>query len=122
MPTRRSRSAVAGPTPGMTVTCIGRSSSCSVPGGTTTSPSGLSRSLATLAMNFELPIPTEAVSPPVASATLARSSSANAVTVGTSRSSSCAAARSTNASSRLSGSTSGETARSSPITIVLASR
>ncbi len=58
IPTRRSRSAVAGPTPGMTVTCIGRSSSCSVPGGTTTRPSGLSRSLATLAMNFEVPIPT----------------------------------------------------------------
>ena len=63
-----------------------------------------------------------AVRPPVASVTLVRSSSANAVTVGTSRSSSCASARSTNASSRLSGSTSGETARSSPITIPLASR
>ena len=67
MPARRSRSAVAGPTPGMTVTCIGRSRSCSVPGATTTRPSGLSRSLATLAMNLELPMPTDAVSPPVAS-------------------------------------------------------
>ena len=65
MPARRSRSAVAGPTPGITVTCIGRSRSCSVPGGTTTSPSGFSRSLATLAMNFEVPMPTDAVSPPV---------------------------------------------------------
>ena len=57
MPTRRSRSAVAGPTPGITVTCIGRSRSCSVPGTTTTRPSGLSRSEATLAMNFEVPRP-----------------------------------------------------------------
>ena len=32
-PIRRSRSAVAGPTPGITVTCIGRSRSRSVPGG-----------------------------------------------------------------------------------------
>ena len=56
MPARRSRSVVAGPTPGMTDTCIGRSRSVSVPGGTTTRPSGLSRSLATLAMNFEVPI------------------------------------------------------------------
>ena len=75
IPARRSRSAVAGPTPGMTVTCIGRSSSCSHPGATTTSPSGLSRSLATLAMNFDVPIPTEAVSPPVTSRTRCRSCS-----------------------------------------------
>ena len=57
-----------------------------MPGATTTSPSGLSRSLATLAMNFEEPMPTEAVSPPVTSWTAARSSSATAVTVATSRS------------------------------------
>ena len=74
MPARRSRSAVAGPTPGITVTCIGRSRSCSVPGATTTRPSGLSRSLATLAMNFEVPMPTDAVSPPVTSWTRGRSS------------------------------------------------
>ncbi len=79
-PDRRSRSAVAGPTPGMTVTLIGRRRSCSVPGGTTTSPSGLSRSLATLAMNFEVPMPTLAVRPPDTSCTRWRSSSANAVT------------------------------------------
>ena len=57
MPARRSRSVVAGPTPGITETCIGRSRSISVPGGTTTRPSGLSRSLATLAMNFDVPTP-----------------------------------------------------------------
>ena len=81
MPARRRRSAVAGPTPGMTVTCIGRSSSTSVPALTTTRPSGLSRSLATLAMNFDVPIPTEAVSPPVTSRTVARTSSARARTL-----------------------------------------
>ena len=122
MPARRSRSAVAGPTPGMTVTCIGRSSSTSVPGGTTTSPSGLSRSLATLAMNFEVPIPTDAVSPPVTSTIRSRSSSANAVTSATSRPGSSARSRSTNASSSESGSTSGDTDRSSSITRRLASR
>ena len=42
-----------------------------MPGATTTSPSGLSRSLATLAMNLDVPTPTDAVSPPVASATRA---------------------------------------------------
>jgi hypothetical protein len=106
----------------MTVTLMGRSSSRSVPGATTTRPSGLSRSLATLAMNFEVPTPTLAVSPDVASCTRARRSSANAVTVATSRSGSPAVSRSTNASSRLSGSIRGLAARSSPITIALASR
>ena len=48
MPARRSRSAVAGPTPGITVTFIGRSRSSSVPGGTTVIPSGLSSSLGDL--------------------------------------------------------------------------
>ena len=99
-----------------------------MPGGTTTSPSGLSRSLATFAMNFEVPIPTEAVSPPVTSVTRDRSSSAKAVTAGSDRSASpgcrsgSAAARSTNASSSESGSTSGETERSSRITWSLAAR
>ena len=64
-PRRRSRSAVAGPTPGMTVTCIGRSRSCSIPGATTTRPSGLSRSLAILAMSLEVPMPTDPEMPPV---------------------------------------------------------
>ena len=122
MPARRSRSAVAGPTPGITVTCMGRSSSTSVPGATTTSPSGLSSSLATLAMNFEDPTPTEAVSPPVTSWIAARSSSATRVTVATPRSGRSARARSTNASSRDSGSTSGESSRSRSITRSLASR
>ena len=93
-----------------------------MPGGTTTSPSGLSSSLATLAMNFEVPTPTDAVRPPVTSATCARSRSAKAVTVAISRSSSCAAARSTKASSSDSGSTSGEVSRSTAITCSLAVR
>ena len=75
-PSRRSRSAVAGPTPGMTVTCIGRSRSCSMPGATTTRPSGLSRSLAILAISFEEPMPTEPVTPPVTSSTRSLSSRA----------------------------------------------
>ena len=57
-------------------------------------------------------MPTEAVSPPVTSGLAARSSSATRVTVGTSRSGRSARARSTKASSRESGSTRGETARS----------
>ena len=116
MPARRSRSVVAGPTPGITVTFIGRSSSRSVPGGTTVSPFGLSSSLAILAMNFEVPMPTLPVNPPVTSTTCARSASPYATTVGTSRSGSPAWARSTKASSRESGSTSGEAARSTAIT------
>ena len=67
IPARRSRSAVAGPTPGMT-RHVHRAQQVQLgAGGTTTRPSGLSRSLATLAMNLEVPTPTEAVSPPVAS-------------------------------------------------------
>ena len=93
-----------------------------MPGGTTTRPSGLSRSLATLAMNFEVPIPTDAVSPPVASATCSRSRSASAVTVGISRSGRPAAARSTKASSSDNGSTSGEVSRSTAITSSLLAR
>ena len=93
-----------------------------MPGATTTSPSGLSRSLATLATNFELATPTDAVSPPVTSCTRSRRSSANAVTVATSRSGRSARARSTKASSSESGSTSGEQERSSPITAALVER
>ena len=60
----------------MTVTFIGRSRSSSVPGATTTRPSGLSRSLAILATSFDEPMPTDAVSPPVTSCRVAQSSAA----------------------------------------------
>ena len=43
-------------------------------------PSGLASSLATLAMNLEVPTPTDAVSPPVAAVTAALSSATRAVT------------------------------------------
>ena len=46
-----------------------------MPGSTIRLPSGLASSLAILAMNFEVPTPTEAVSPSVASVIAARSSS-----------------------------------------------
>ena len=116
-PTRRSRSAVAGPTPGMTPTLIGRSRSCSVPGGTTTRPSGLSRSLAILATSLEEAMPTEPQSPPVTSRTSSLSRRATAVTPATDDvGATSAAARSTNASSSESGSTSGDSSRSSAIT------
>ena len=82
-PTRRSRSAVAGPTPGITPTFIGRSRSRSVPGGTTTRPSGLSRSLAILATSLEVATPTEPQRPPVTSRTSSLSCSATAVTPAT---------------------------------------
>ena len=122
MPARRSRSAVAGPTPGITVTFIGRSSSSSVPGGTTVIPSGLSSSLATLARNLDEAMPTVAVRPPVTSCTRWRSRSPASVTVATSRSGRSAAARSTNASSSDSGSTRGDSSRSTCMTRVLVSR
>ncbi len=93
-----------------------------MPGATTVRPSGFSSSLATLAMNFELPMPTDAVSPPVTSVTRRRSSSANALTVATSWSGRSERARSTKASSRDSGSTSGETSARRVITAWLASR
>ena len=122
IPARRSRSLVAGPTPGMTVTFIGRSRSSSLPGGTTVIPSGLSSSLATLARNFDEAMPTVAVSPPVTSCTRRRSSSPTSVTVATSRSGRPAAARSTNASSSESGSTSGDRSRSTCMTSLDVSR
>ena len=105
------------------VTFIGRSRSRSVPGGTTVRPSGLSSSLATLAMNFDVPMPTVPVSPPVTSRTrCAQLARRTAVTVATSRSGRPAAARSTNASSSDSGSTRGEAARSTSMTRALVSR
>ena len=122
MPARRSRSVVAGPTPGITVTCIGRSRSISVPGGTTTSPSGLSRSLATLAMNFDVPTPDRRGQPAGDLGDLL------ALPLGDGRHGrdlevvQLAAARSTKASSSDSGSTSGEVSRSTAITCSLAVR
>ena len=122
IPARRSRSAVTGPTPGITVTFIGRSSSSSAPGATTVIPSGLSSSLATLARNFDDAMPTVAVSPPVTSWTRRRSCSPASVTVASSRSGRSAAARSTKASSSERGSTSGDRSRSTCMTRVLVSR
>ena len=58
----------------MTLTASGSISGTSAPGATTTRPSGLPSSVASLAMNLELPMPTEAVRPPVAVATAALSS------------------------------------------------
>ncbi|WRL63755.1 hypothetical protein U6N30_29610 [Blastococcus brunescens] len=58
-----SRSAVAGPTPPRRVTGSGCSTSSSHPGGTTTSPSGFCRSEPIFAMSFDVPIPTEPVTP-----------------------------------------------------------
>ncbi len=93
-----------------------------MPGAITTRPSGLRRSLAIFAMSFEVPTPTEPVSPPVTSCTRSLSRSATAVTVATEWSGSSAAARSTNASSRDSGSTRGDSSRSSAMTASLVRR
>ena len=111
-----SRCAVAGPTPGITVTCIGARNSASVPAGTTTTPSGLSRSLAIFAISLDVPAPTDAVRPPLAFWIAAFRSSAMACTSSTVSSLSPAADRSTNASSSDSGSTSGDSARICAIT------
>jgi len=122
-PIRRSLSRVTGPTPGITPTDSGRSSATSVPGSTMQTPSGLSSSLATLAMNLELPTPTEAVSPPVTSATSVLSRVTRSRSPAGDRSTgSGATSRSTNASSSDSGSTRGDSARSVAITCRLASR
>ena len=64
---RRSRSAVAGPTPGIDVAGMGWSRAVSVVGGTTTRPSGFPSSLAILATSLEVPAPIEADRPPVTS-------------------------------------------------------
>jgi len=93
-----------------------------VPGGTTTSPSGLSSSLAILATSLEEATPTEPNSPPVTSVTALFSRTAAAVTPATDTSSSPAGRRSTNASSSESGSTSGDSSRSSVITARLVFR
>ena len=58
-----SRSSVLGPSPGITPTGSGARKSDSVPGRTSTSPSGLRVPLATLATSFDVAAPTEAVRP-----------------------------------------------------------
>ena len=84
-----------------------------------TQPSGFSASEATFAISFEVPAPTDAVSP-VRAVIRARSASATSRTCAASPGSPPGiAARSTKASSRLTGSTSGESSRSSSITTVL---
>ena len=93
-----------------------------MPAGTTTSPSGLSRSEATFATNFDVATPTDAVSPPVTSVTRARTCSARARTDSSSYDVSSETVRSTKASSSDSGSTSGERSRRTVITAWLASR
>ncbi len=117
MPARRSVSAVAGPTPGIVRTGMGPSSSSSVPGSIRTSPSGLAASEAILASILDPASPTEPLSP-VAAWMSRRSRSPTArICAGVAEGGSAPpASRSTNASSRLSGSTSGDSAPSSSIT------
>ncbi len=111
---------MAGPTPGITVACIGPSTSASVPGSTTKTPSGLLISLAILAISLDEATPTDAVRPPVRSAMSARI----AATMSSTRSGSKLgpAPRSTKASSSDSGSMTSVSSRSRSITIRLASR
>ena len=61
-PSRASSSSIFGPTPQSRRTGRGARNAASVPGGTTTRPSGLRMSEATLATSFEVATPTEAVS------------------------------------------------------------
>ena len=108
----------------MTPTGIGPIRSTSVPGSMTQRPSGFSSSLAILARNFDEATPTDAVSPPVSLVhvvlqPLHPGSQGVRCQVDRVR---VAARRSTNASSSDSGSTSGDSARSRPITWPLASR
>ena len=107
----------------MTLTASGSINGTSEPGATTTSPSGLPSSVASLAMNLELPMPTEAVSPPVAVATAALRSATSSRSPGSVSSiGRLAWARSTNASSSDSGSTAADSSRRIPITWRLAAR
>lgn len=98
------------------MTCIGARNSASVPAGTTTTPSGLSRSLAIFAISFDVPAPTDAVRPPLAFRIAALRSRAIACTSSTVSPVSPDADRSMNASSSDNGSTSGDNARISAIT------
>ncbi len=120
MPALRSTSAVAGPTPGSVRTGMGASSSRSVPGSISTRPSGLACSEAILASILEPARPTEPVTP-VASRIRARSRSP-VLRASSAVAAVPPAARSTNASSRLSGSTSGDSSDSRPITVSLIDR
>ncbi len=120
-PSRASFSIVTGPIPGIARAGSGAIVSTSVPGATSRTPSGLANSLATFAMNLLDPTPTDAVNPPVASVSRARNVATSASTA-SGASERSPTARSTNASSRLSGSTSGDSSRSNPITMPLACR
>src|SRR5437660_134284 len=62
-PIARSLSSVFGPSPGITLIGSGARKSASVPGGTSTRPSGLRVPLATLATSFDVAAPTDAVKP-----------------------------------------------------------
>lgn len=111
---------MAGPTPGSVRTDIGASSSRSVPGSMSTSPSGLACSEAILASIFEPASPTDPLSPVTSRmAVRSRSPVLRAETVS---SATPPASRSTKASSRLSGSTSGESRPRSSITCSLTDR
>lgn len=111
---------VAGPTPGRVRTGSGPSSARSVPGSMSTSPSGFACSEAIFASILQEARPTEPVSP-----VTARISARSLIPASRADSLSQAAppaSRSTKASSRLSGSTSGDSARSSPMTCSLIDR
>ncbi len=103
MPTRRSASSVTRPTPHSRETGRGARNAATPPGGTSTRPSGLPRSVAIFAASFTSAIPAETASPQLArtSALIARAMSAPAPW------SARLAVTSRNASSRDSGSTSG---------------
>ncbi|RPK38784.1 hypothetical protein EES37_23060 [Streptomyces sp. ADI91-18] len=117
IPARRRCCPVTGPTPGRVRTDIGASSSRSVPGSISSSPAGLASSEATLASILDPASPTDPLSP-VAARMSARSRSPAARAAAESKATP-PASRSTNASSRLRGSTSGDSSRSSPMTISL---
>lgn len=111
---------MAGPTPGSVRTVIGSSMARSVPGGMRTRPSGLASSEAILASILEAASPTEPVRP-----VTARMSARSFVPASRADAASQAvrpASRSTKASSRLSGSTRGDSSRSSRMTCSLIDR
>jgi hypothetical protein len=99
---------------------MGPSTSASVPGATTKTPSGLLISLAILAMSFDEATPTEAVRPPVISVMSARMRPTTSST--SSATNDSFAARSTKASSSDNGSISSDSSRSRSMTSRLASR
>ncbi len=120
IPPRRRWSPVAGPTPGRVRTDIGPSRARSVPGRIITRPSGLACSEPILASILEAASPTEPVSP--VTALMSARSLTPASRADSSSQATPPASRSTKASSRLSGSTSGDRARSSPMTWSLMAR